>query len=37
MLFGMFAGLFLGVMLNWAGTDGPIGTYLVGGLFDVGG
>jgi Na+/H+-dicarboxylate symporter len=33
----MFAGLFLGLVLNWAGTDGPIGTYLVGGLFHVGG
>jgi Na+/H+-dicarboxylate symporter len=36
-LFGMFAGLFLGVALNWAGTEGPIGTYLVGGLFHIGG
>jgi Na+/H+-dicarboxylate symporter len=33
----MFAGLFLGLALNWAGTDGPIGTYLVGGLFHIGG
>jgi Na+/H+-dicarboxylate symporter len=36
-LFGMFTGLFLGVVLNWAGTEGPIGTYLVGGLFYIGG
>jgi Na+/H+-dicarboxylate symporter len=33
----MFTGLFLGLALNWAGTDGPIGTYLVGGLFHIGG
>jgi len=36
-LFGMFAGLFLGAALNWAGTEGPIDRYLVDGLFYIGG
>ena len=29
--------MLLGLALSWAGTDGPIGTYVVGGVFYVGG
>jgi hypothetical protein len=36
-VFGMVVGMLLGLALSWAGTDGPIGTYVVGGVFYVGG
>ncbi|MDH3519723.1 MAG: dicarboxylate/amino acid:cation symporter [Myxococcales bacterium] len=36
-LIGMALGLVLGLALDWAGAEGPIETYLVGGLFRIGG
>lgn len=34
---GLLVGLLLGASLNWIGTEGWIGTWLVNGVFDVGG